>query len=188
MYRHMDKTQQLQIGADGAPAGPGVEHKTTRLGDLTGVFADEAARAAMDQEQVVYRVAWHQSVAPGTAGGLLFGWTEIAAGRVGEELFMTRGHFHEREACGEYYWGLSGEGLLLLMDRQGSWRSEEVRPGSLHYIPGHTAHRMINTGSGPLRFGACWPADAGHDYGSILERGFSARVLLGGDGCRVVPA
>ncbi len=49
-------------------------------------------------------------------------------------------------------------------------------PGSLHYIPGHTAHRVVNTGDQILKFGACWPSDAGHNYETITSQGFSARV------------
>jgi glucose-6-phosphate isomerase len=49
-------------------------------------------------------------------------------------------------------------------------------PGSLHYVPGKVAHRTINTGKQVLSFGACWPSDAGHDYNTIMEKGFNARV------------
>jgi glucose-6-phosphate isomerase len=36
---------------------------------------------------------------------------------------------------------------------------------------------VANVGEGQLCFGACWPADAGHDYETIAKHGFSARVL-----------
>lgn len=100
---------------------------------------------------------------------------------------MTRGHFHEKREAAEYYWGISGNGLLLLMDEDRSHRVEAVSPGSLHYIPGWTAHRVVNTGDEPLRFGACWPADAGHDYDTIARDGFSARIFCR-DGVPVVVA
>jgi glucose-6-phosphate isomerase len=47
----------------------------------------------------------------------------------------------------------------------------------VHYVPAHAAHRVANTGETVLSFLACWPADAGHDYETILARGFSARML-----------
>ena len=49
-------------------------------------------------------------------------------------------------------------------------------PGSLHYIPGITAHRIVNTGNRILSFGACWPTDAGYNYDVIIKKGFSKRV------------
>jgi glucose-6-phosphate isomerase len=69
---------------------------------------------------------------------------------VGNEYFMTRGHFHARREQGEVYFGLRGSGLLLLQDEQGQARFEQVFAGSVHIIPGFTAHRLINTGA--IRF------------------------------------
>ena len=51
-----------------------------------------------------------------------------------------------------------------------------MSPGSLHYIPGNVGHRLINVSDSILSVGACWPSDAGHDYRSIVERGFPVRV------------
>lgn len=51
-----------------------------------------------------------------------------------------------------------------------------MRPGSVHYIPGRTAHRVANVGDTVLSFLACWPADAGHDYETIAAHGFGARL------------
>lgn len=63
------------------------------------------------------------------------------------------------------------------MDESGKCWFEPMQPGSLHYIPGYIAHRLANTGDTPLRVGACWPSDAGHDYASIAEHGFTARLM-----------
>jgi glucose-6-phosphate isomerase len=95
---------------------------------------------------------------------------------VGDEYFMTRGHFHAKRECAEYYLTLEGEGALILMDESGRTQSEEMKRWSLHYIPGRIAHRVANTGSGNLIFSACWPSDAGHDYESIASTGFSSRM------------
>ena len=45
------------------------------------------------------------------------------------------------------------------------------------YVPGHTAHRTINTGDGPLIYLGVYPAAAGHDYGAIAERNFRKVVV-----------
>lgn len=151
------------------------ESKRT-LGELPNVFANENARAAMDQQTVVYEVQSHMAVAEGTPGGLFFGTSNVMPGQVDGEYFMTKGHYHARRECAEYYWCIEGTGALILMDEAGRCWFEPMQPGSLHYIPGHVAHRLANTGDVPLRVGACWPSDAGHDYASIAVSGFTARL------------
>jgi glucose-6-phosphate isomerase len=163
--------------ANGALLGDPIVRTTRTLRDLGGVFADEAARAAMSQEIVAYRVDCYFPVPQDTVGGLFFGATFLEAGRVGEEYFITKGHFHAKIDTAEYYWCIRGQGILLLMDEQRRCQAQRMKPGSLHYIPGRTAHRVANVGDQTLCFGACWPADAGHDYESIATYGFSARVL-----------
>jgi len=98
-------------------------------------------------------------------------------GKVGSEYFMTKGHFHEKSDRAEFYWGVKGFGMLVLMDRERNTWAEEVHSGSLHYIGGEIAHRLVNTGDENLVVGACWPSDAGHDYAEIAMNGFSARLL-----------
>ena len=156
--------------------GAQVIASTRTLGDLQGVFQQEALRQAMDPSQIVYEVQSHCCVAEGTPGGLFFGTSNVMPGQVGDEYFMTKGHFHARRECAEYYWCIEGEGALILMDEQGRCWMEPMRPGSLHYIPGYVAHRLANTGDVPLRVGACWPSDAGHDYATIAQTGFTARL------------
>lgn len=157
--------------------GEEVRRKSTRIGDLTNVFLDEPARMAMPKDRLVYDVAVYFPVREGTLGGLFFGITKIHPGQVGSEYFMTRGHFHALSDRSEFYWGIRGEGILLLMDRNRKIWAERVKAGSLHYIPAHTAHRVANTGDEVLSFGACWPSDAGHDYQEIALNGFSQRLL-----------
>lgn len=131
----------------------------------------------MAENETVYEVEAYLPVAEGTVGGLFFGVTKLQPGKVGDEYFMTRGHYHARSDRGEFYWGIQGEGYVLLMSRDRSVRTEKMYSGSLHYIPEHTAHRVANTGSELLSFGACWPSDAGHDYDEIAKNGFAARLL-----------
>lgn len=160
----------------GVLSGQNVVRTERRVGDLVGLYADEQARQQLDQGQVVYRVEMHTCVPESTTGGLLFGTSFLQPGRVGNEYFMTKGHFHAKRECGEYYWGITGEGVLILMDETRRCWAEHVMPGSLHYVPGRVAHRLANTGNATLAVGACWPADAGHDYESIAQRGFSVRL------------
>ncbi|MEJ7779009.1 MAG: glucose-6-phosphate isomerase family protein [Daejeonella sp.] len=179
MTAHTEVSPVTFLGDD--LTGKEIINKSTTIGGLKDVFAEEQLRSAMSQEAVVYEVQAYLPIKEGTLGGLYFGITKINPGKVGDEYFMTRGHFHELSDRAEYYWGIKGEGYLILMDRNRETRMKKIEAGSLHYIPAHTAHRVANTGNTVLSFGACWPSDAGHDYKEIADNGFSAR-LLDGDG------
>jgi len=160
---------------DGPPTN--VQRTNATIGDLRGVFADEEARQAFPEQAVVYAVHAIRPVPEGTEGGLFCGTTLVMPGQVGGEYFMTRGHFHTQRDRAEFYWCMAGEGLLLLMDEDRRCRAEPMWPGTTHYIPGHTAHRAVNTGHEVLSFSACWPSDAGHDYAAIVRSPFSLRVF-----------
>jgi glucose-6-phosphate isomerase len=157
--------------------GKDVESVTRTIRDLKGIFHDEDAYSAMAPDAVVYEVKSFLPVPEGTPGGLYFGVTSLYPGKVGNEYFMTKGHFHACIDRAEYYWGLEGEGMLILMDEQRNVWAERMFPGSLHYISGHVAHRVANIGSRILSFAACWSSDAGHNYAEIAENGFARRLI-----------
>lgn len=152
-----------------------VVKKVTRSGDLVGIFHDNAAWQAIPAQTPFYEVEMLDS--PQGEGELYVGATHLHPGRVGDEFYMTRGHFHHRREQGEVYMGLRGQGLLLLQNERGEARLENVSPGSVHIIPGFTAHRLINTGTDILSALAVWPTMAGHDY-AALAQGFALRVVL----------
>ncbi|MGH9514665.1 MAG: glucose-6-phosphate isomerase family protein [Terriglobales bacterium] len=154
-----------------------VRESVKTLGQLQGIFAEEQARRKMDPNTVVYRVQAWCPVPEGTEGAQFWGSTVVEPGQVGSEFFMTHGHFHLKRNRTEYYGTTEGQGALILMNEDRETRLEAMSPGSLHFIPPNTAHRVANTGTVPLRFVACWPSDAGHDYDSIRKLGFSARLL-----------
>ena len=157
--------------------GDPVINQVRKLKDLSGIFRDQEAFNHMDQEQTAYSVQSWLPVAEGTSGGLFYGVSTIYPGKVGNEYFMTKGHFHAQSDRAEFYWGVQGKGMLILMDRNRNTWAEEVYPGSLHYIGGEIAHRLANTDNENLIVGACWPSDAGHNYEEIAVNGFSARLV-----------
>ncbi|WP_318377014.1 glucose-6-phosphate isomerase family protein [Enterobacter sp.] len=159
--------------ASGALANGSRIRKSTCLHQLEGVFADTLAFHQCDPHQCVYDVEMFDS--PTADGALYVGVTHLYPGKVGDEYFMTRGHFHQRREQGEVYFGLRGSGLLLLQNEQGEARLEKVMPGSVHIIPGFTSHRLINTGTETLSALAVWPCSAGHDY-DALSSGFALRI------------
>ncbi len=127
--------------------GERVENVSRTLGDLRGIFADVDAFSRMPQNMPAYEVSSFLPEQEGTPGGLYFGITYLHPGKVGNEYFMTKGHFHANIDRAEFYWGLEGEGMLILMDQLRRVWAERIFPGSLHYIPGGVAHRMANTGN-----------------------------------------
>lgn len=158
-------------------SGEPIINQIRKLGDISGIFYDNHRCKEMDPEQTAYAVQAWQPVEEGISGGLFFGASTIYPGKVGNEYFMTKGHFHKISDRAEFYWGIQGQGMLILMDRKRHTWAEEVYPGSLHYIGGETAHRLANTGHEKLVVGACWPSDSGHDYEEIAANGFSARLV-----------
>ena len=158
--------------------GEGVEEAVKTLGQLAGLFQDEATWRSMDPETEVYRVRFWRPVPDGTSGGLFWGSTVLQPGRVGDEYFMTHGHFHAIRDRAEFYATVKGVGAMLFMDDGGKIWSQDMTPGTVHYIPGNVAHRVANTGNEPLVFLASWPSDAGHDYAGIRTTGFSKRMVL----------
>ena len=95
----MSSTNALNVDfATGVLSGPLIIQSTRTLADLAGIFADQAAFEALDSSRVVYRVQSFQPVCGDTKGSLFGGATFLESGLVGDEYFMTVGHFQPR--CG----------------------------------------------------------------------------------------
>ena len=163
---------------------PATGRYTKKLSELNGIFQDKVAfeRAIAERaDPVVYEVIDYRK----PESDLCFGTTIMSPGKVGDEYYMTRGHFHQRHDRGEAYYTQSGEGVLLLESRDGEARIVEMYPGVCAFIPPDWAHRSINTGEGKLVFVWFCATDAGHDYGKILERGMR-KLVIERNGRRVI--
>jgi len=91
---------------------------------------------------------------------------------------MTKGHYHAWRPAAEVYIGLRGQGMMLLEQEHSD--QVELLPlgaGNIVYVPGHTAHRTMNTGSEPLVYIGVYPAKAGHDYQSLAKTNFRHKVV-----------
>lgn len=177
--KHLEiSSTPVQIGLkDFSLTGEPVINQQRTIHDIANIFLNQQAIQLMPPETPVYAVQAWFPVPDNTTAGLFFGTSSIMPGKVGKEYFMTKGHFHAQSDRAEFYWGVQGQGMLILMDRDRKTWGEEVYPGSLHYIHAETAHRLANTGNVNLVVGACWPSDAGYDYEEIALHGFSARLL-----------
>ncbi len=146
------------------------------ISEILSLFENSKDISNQQRQELAYEVEVWQPDEEGTAEKLQLGTSFLSAGTINNEYYMTRGHFHKKREKPEIYWGISGEGLLLLMNEQKECWIQKVESGSLHHISGHIAHRLINTGKDTLTVGACWPLDAGHDYKSLAQ-GFSVRIF-----------
>jgi glucose-6-phosphate isomerase len=159
----------------GEISGPGVVDAIKTVGDLRGYWA--APDSMDDPDALLYRTQTFMTSPEERPGVVLWGATTLMPGRVGDEFFMTRGHRHLRTSHGELCVTVSGQGALVLMDEGRFTWTQEMSPGTTHWIDGGLAHRTVNIGDEPLMFFCAWPADCGHDYDEIERLGFSARLV-----------
>lgn len=152
-----------------------------RLMDMRGLYAIEPD----EPDRLVYRVLGIP--VPERNSEIQCSTTILQPGLVGDEYFMTKGHFHAVRDRSEIYIGLAGEGRLVLATEDGRAVVEPIRPGTMNYIPGGWAHRSVNVGDVPLVFFAAFVGDAGHDYATIEARGFPVRIVRGPNGPTVIP-
>src|ERR1041384_611724 len=80
----------------GCLSGKGVTASQRTIAGLAGYFLDDRARAELDQDQVVYRVQAFEPKPEGVEGAVCCATTFLEPGTVGDEYFLTRGHFHAR--------------------------------------------------------------------------------------------
>jgi glucose-6-phosphate isomerase len=152
-------------------------HIVRTLSSMEGQYFDQAAYAAMlaREDALLYEV--YEIARPEVAGELMTGLSIVHPGKVGDEYFMTKGHFHAAIETAEIYYCMRGEGFMLMETPKGDWAIEELRPGNVLYIPGYWAHRSINTGQQDLVTYFAYPGHAGHDYGTIQQFGFRKIVV-----------
>jgi glucose-6-phosphate isomerase len=108
---------------------------------------------------------------------LLFGTSIVYPGKIGDEYFMTKGHFHTKINLAEVYLCIKGEGYMLMETPQGEWNATPMKAGEAVYVPGNWAHRSINTGTESLVTFFTFRADAGHDYGTIETKGYRKLIV-----------
>jgi glucose-6-phosphate isomerase len=152
------------------------------LSQMKGMYADTAAfeKATALEDPLVYE--FYELGAPENPGDLAFGTSITYPGKVGNEYFMTKGHFHTVLETAEVYYTLSGEGGMLLENPEGDTVFYPLEPGKAVYVPRRYAHRSINTGKVPLVSFFVFRGDAGHNYASIETRGYRKLVVEGNDG------
>lgn len=152
-------------------------HIQRRLSAMRGQYADDAALAQMlaQEDTLLYDV--YELRRPELAGELLHGISIVHPGRVGDEYFMTKGHFHSVLETAEIYYCLKGQGVMVMETPEGEWAVEALYPGRVLYVLPRWAHRSVNTGEEDLVTFFAYPGNAGHDYGAIESQGFRKLVV-----------
>ncbi len=153
--------------------------KTTKrsLSQMKEMFYDTDAAEAILKESDPLIYEFHELGAPERAGDLAFGTTILYPGCVGDEYYMTKGHFHTILETAEVYYTLSGEGYMVMENPEGDTMELPLRTGEALYVPRRYAHRSVNTGDQPLVMFYTFGADAGHDYGTIETKGYHRLIV-----------
>jgi glucose-6-phosphate isomerase len=151
-----------------------------RASSMRGHYADAEAleRLVAAGDPVHYEVA--EKKIPEERGQLQYCISTTHPGTVGEEYFMTKGHYHAVPDTAEIYLCLRGQGYMLMKTAEGQCVWEQFLPGRLVYVPPYWAHRSVNTGPEPLVSFCVYPGDAGHNYGDIEKEGFPVRIVKRG--------
>jgi len=89
-------------------------HIVRRLSDLRGQFSDQETYEKMlaQEDCVLYEV--FEIRRPEEVGELLMGISVVHPGKIGNEFFMTKGHFHSVLDTAETYYCLHGEGVMVM--------------------------------------------------------------------------
>ncbi len=160
-------------------SGMSDKSKPTRrmLSNMKGMYFDETAyeKALKVGDALIYE--FYELGAPEDPGDLAFGTSITYPGKVGNEFYMTKGHFHTILDTAEVYYCLSGRGIMLMEDMEGDWAARELTPGNAVYVPKGYAHRSINVGNEPFVTFFVFRGDAGHDYGTIETKGYRKLIV-----------
>lgn len=156
-------------------SGQNVKWRQKLIRECTNVYKNNEAIKDFGDE-IAYKVANQNFNRESfVKGNLQWGITYINPFTVDGECAMTSGHYHDDCDCDEYYYGLGGTGFLLFWDGKDDFYVEKVFKGSLHYINGHYAHRIINSGDTVLAVAACSLPSSKQNHKKIEEKGFPYR-------------
>ena len=174
----MDKPLSFEIAIPNYIPSLYHNHIIRKLSSMRGQYLDQPAYLKMlaEDDQVLYEV--YEIERPEVAGELLHGISIVHPGKVGQEYFMTKGHFHIVLDTAEVYHCLKGEGFMVMESPEGDWAVEVLCPGRVLYVPPRWAHRSVNTSpDGDLVTFFVYPGNSGHDYGTIELQGFRKLVI-----------
>lgn len=149
-----------------------------KLSDLKDFFQDKNVVnqiLSRGDNPVIYQYYEHPQEE--IYGNLNFGITIINPGKIGNEYYLTRGHYHAKKEAAEVYMGLRGKGIMIMQNEMGQASHIPISKGTVVYVPPFWAHRTVNVSEEKLSFFYVYPSDAGHNYETIKESGFAKLVI-----------
>jgi len=147
------------------------------VSNMKGMFLDSDAEQKLIDGGNPLMYEFHEIGSPEHEGDIAAGTSILYPGKVGDEYFMTAGHYHTILDTAEVYYCISGTGYMLVESKDGDTHAYPLEPGEMVYVPKGYAHRSINTGDTALVTFFAFRADAGHDYGTIKEKGFRKLIV-----------
>ena len=157
---------------------PDREPTKRMLSAMDGMYLNNNALKNMIKEKDILVYEFYELGIPENPGELAYGTTILYPGKVGDEYFMTKGHFHSKIDIAEIYYCLKGYGYLLMENPEGDIELREMTPGVSVYVPPKFAHRSINiSDTEPFIMFFVFRADAGHDYKTIETKGFRKLII-----------
>jgi len=162
-------------------------HIQRKLSNMKGQYLDQESYEKMlaAGDAVLYQV--YEIKRPEIEGELLHGISIVHPGKVGQEFYMTKGHFHTILETAEIYYTLKGQGYMVMETPEGESAVEELAAGRVLYVPPRWAHRSVNISADEdLVMFFVYPGNAGHDYGTIETKGFKKLVMDKGKGPEIV--
>ncbi|MCJ7715695.1 MAG: glucose-6-phosphate isomerase [Anaerolineales bacterium] len=153
-------------------------HIKRNLRNMVGQYLDQVAfnKLLSEEDYLLYEV--YELKRPELAGEILNGISIVHPGKVGDEYFMTKGHYHTVLETAEIYYTLKGDGVMVMETPEGDWAVEKLVPGGVLYVPPRWAHRSVNIGADEdLVMFFAYPGDAGHNYATIETQGFRKLIL-----------
>lgn len=151
-------------------------HSLRRASSMRGYYRDVQALEdlIMHGDPIHYEV-FEQTV-PEEYGQLMMGISKLYPGTIGDECFMTKGHYHQVLGTSEVYLCLKGRGYLVMKTKDGDFCALPMKRGQVVYVPPCWAHRSVNVSDEPLISFFVYNAESGHNYDDIEKEGFIKRV------------
>jgi glucose-6-phosphate isomerase len=157
---------------------PDYESTKRMLSAMAGMYLNNEKLKEMISEKDILVYEFYELGIPEKPGDLAYGTTILYPGKVDNEYFMTKGHFHSKIDTAEVYYCIRGHGYLLMENPEGDVELQEMTPGVSVYVPPRFAHRSINiSDSEPIIMFFVFRADAGHDYKTIETKGFRKLII-----------
>ena len=99
---------------------PNRESIKSQLSNMNGMYSDQKAYEQLIKEDPLIYEFYDCGILE-KESSIAFGTSITYPGKVGNEYFMTKGHFHNIMDTAEVYYCLSGCGYMMMETMRGNW-------------------------------------------------------------------